>query len=130
VFKLTMIFLGAGSGGVIRYWLGGLVQNWSGPTFPLGTMLVNISGCLLMGFLATAWYGPVQVRPEVRDAVLIGVLGGYTTFSAFGRETLGLVNDGEWVRAGLYVLGSVALSLIGVWLGSLIAGRVYGTGAP
>ncbi len=130
MFKLTMIFLGAGSGGVVRYWLGGVVQNWWGPTFPLGTMLVNISGCLLMGFLAAAWYGPVQVRPEVRDAVLIGVLGGYTTFSAFGRETLGLVHDGEWVRAGLYVLGSVALSLIGVWLGSLIAGRVYGTGTP
>jgi CrcB protein len=130
MLRYSVIFLGAGAGGVLRYWLGGVVQNWWGPTFPLGTMLINISGCLVMGFLCSVWTGPVLVRPEVRDAVLIGVLGGYTTFSSFGRETLGLANDGEWVRAGLYVLGSVALSLIGVWLGSVIAAKVYGTGAP
>ena len=130
MFKATLIFLGAGTGGLLRYWLGGLVQNWWGPAFPMGTMLVNVSGCLVMGFLATAWYGPMLVRDEVRVAVLIGVLGGYTTFSTFGRETLALAHDGEWMRAGLYVLGSVALSLFGVWLGSVIATKVYGSGAP
>lgn len=101
-----------------------------GATFPLGTLLVNISGCLIMRFLFTAWTGPVLIRPEIRDAVFIGVLGGYTTFSSFGRETMALANEGEWGRAGLYVLGSVALSLAGVWLGSAIAGRLYGTGGP
>lgn len=129
MLRYTVIFLGAGAGGVLRYWLGGVVQNWWGPTFPLGTMIVNISGCLVMGFLFTAWTGPLLVRIEVRDAVLIGVLGGYTTFSSFGRETLSLAHGGEWLRAGIYVLGSVVLSLIGVWLGSMIAGRLYRTGA-
>jgi CrcB protein len=130
LLKPVLIFLGAGSGGLLRYWLGGLVQNWWGPAFPMGTMLVNISGCLVMGFLVTAWYGPVLVRDEVRVAVLIGILGGYTTFSTFGRETLALANEGEWVRAGLYVLGSVVLSLVGVWLGSILAVKVYGSDAP
>lgn len=128
--KLLLVFLGAGAGGVLRYGLGGLVQNWWGPGFPMGTLLVNVSGCLVMGFLATAWYGPVLVRDEVRVAVLIGLLGGYTTFSSFGRETLALAHDGEWLRAALYVGSSVVLSLAGVWLGSIIAARIYGTGAP
>lgn len=130
MLKPTLIFIGAGFGGLLRYWLGGLVQNWWGPSFPLGTMAVNITGCLVMGFLVAAWYGPVLVRDEVRVAVLVGVLGGYTTFSTFGRETLALVQDGDWPRAGLYILGSVVLSLLGVWLGSVLAGRLYGTGAP
>ena len=129
MLRYTVIFFGAGAGGVLRYWLGGLVQNWWGPTFPQGTMIVNISGCLVLGFLFTAWTGPLLVRIEVRDAVLIGVLGGYTMFSSFGRETLSLAHGGEWLRAGIHVLGSVALSLIGVWLGSVIAGKLYGTGA-
>ncbi|MFN7020803.1 MAG: fluoride efflux transporter CrcB [Phycisphaerales bacterium] len=130
MLKPTLIFIGAGLGGLLRYWLGGMVQNWWGPSFPLGTMAVNVTGCLVMGFLVTAWYGPVLVRDEVRIAVLVGVLGGYTTFSTFGRETLALVHDGEWLRAGVYILGSVVLSLLGVWLGSVLAGRLYGTGAP
>ena len=130
MLKSALIFLGAGTGGLLLYWLGGLVQGWWGPTFPAGTMAVNVSGCLLMGFLATAWTGPVLVREEYRMAMLIGVLGGYTTFSSFGRETLALARDAEWLRAGTYVLGSVALSLLGVWAGSAIATRFYGSGAP
>ncbi|HEX5443174.1 MAG TPA: fluoride efflux transporter CrcB [Pirellulales bacterium] len=128
--KPTLIFLGSGSGGLLRYWLGGIVQNWWGPTFPLGTLIVNVSGCLAMGFIATAWTGPVLIREEYRAAMLIGVLGGYTTFSSFSRETLTLARDGEWWRAGAYILGSVALSLVAVWLGSAIAAKLYGTGAP
>lgn len=128
--KAALIFLGSGSGGLLRYWLGGVVQNWWGPTFPLGTLLINITGCLAMGFLATAWTGPVLVREEYRTAVLVGVLGGYTTFSSFGRETLALVHDGEWWRAGWYVAGSVVFGLFAVWLGAAIATKLYGAGAP
>lgn len=128
--KPALIFLGGGSGVLLRYWLGGLVQNWWGATFPMGTLLVNISGCLVMGFLATLWMGPILVRDEYRSAVLIGVLGGYTTFSSFGRETIALLHDGEWWRAGWYVLGSVALGLMAVWVGGAIATKLYGAGAP
>lgn len=124
------IFVGAGAGGLLRYWAGGAVQALAGPTFPLGTMVVNITGCLAMGFLATAWTGPIGVREEYRQGVLVGLLGGYTTFSSFGRETLTLAHDGEWFRAGAYVLGSVILSLCAVWAGAMMATRIYGGGAP
>ena len=117
----VLIFLGSGSGGLLRYWLGGCIQRWWGPDFPLGTLVVNVSGCLVIGYLATAWSGPVLLREEYRAAVLIGVLGGYTTFSSFSRETLVLANQGHWGRAAGYVLGSVILSLLAVWIGSLLA---------
>ncbi len=125
-----LIFVGAGCGGLLRYWLGGLVQAWAGPGFPSGTLLVNVLGCFIMGFLASAWYGPVLIRDDLRAGVLVGVLGGFTTFSSFGRETLTLASDAQWLRAGLYVGASVFLSLLGVWLGAALAGKVYGTGAP
>jgi CrcB protein len=129
-FKPLLVFLGSGVGGLIRYWIGGVIQAWWGPTFPLGTLVVNVSGCLAMGFLAAIWTGPPPVREEYRAAVLVGILGGYTTFSSFGRETLALAHDGLWLRAGAYVLGSVVLSLLAVWAGWMIAGRICGTGSP
>jgi CrcB protein len=130
LLKPALIFLGSGSGGLLRYWLGGVIQNWWGPLFPVGTLVINVSGCLAMGFLAAVWTGPVLIREEYRAAVLIGLLGGYTTFSSFGRETLALVHDGEWWRAGWYVLGSVVLSLLAVWVGAALASKLYGTGVP
>jgi CrcB protein len=130
ILKPILIFLGSGLGGLLRYWLGGVIQNWWGPQFPIGTFAVNVSGCMVMGFLATVWTGPVLVREEYRAAVLIGVLGGYTTFSSFGRETLALVHDGEWWRAGWYVAGSVVLSLLAVWTGAAMATKLHGPGAP
>lgn len=130
MLKPTLIFLGAGTGGLLRYYLGGFVQSWWGPTFPIGTMIINITGCLTIGFLATAWTGSVLIREEYRIAVLVGVLGGFTTFSSFGHETLSLAHDGEWGRAGAYVVGSVAISLLAVWVGATAATRMYGAGAP
>jgi len=139
MLKLSLIFLGSGLGGVLRYGVGEVVKSWwgvggvggvGGPAFPLGTMIVNISGCLVMGFLAAAWHGPVFVREEVRTGVLIGILGGYTTFSSFSRDALVLAERGDWAKASGYVLGSVALSLLGVWIGAAIAGKAYGAGAP
>ncbi|MFO0875345.1 MAG: fluoride efflux transporter CrcB [Phycisphaerales bacterium] len=115
---------------MLRYALGGLIQEWWGATFPVGTLVVNVTGCLAIGFLATAFSGALLVREEYRIAVLAGLLGGYTTFSSFGRETLALVGDGEWGRAGLYVLLSVAASLLAVWAGAAAATRIYGPGAP
>jgi CrcB protein len=128
--RSAYIFLGAGTGGLLRYWLDGWVQNWWGPTFPMGTLVVNISGCLAAGFLVSLWTGPMLVRDDLRAAILIGLLGGYTTFSTFGRETWALIHDGQWCRAGVYVLGTVILSLAAVWAGSALAGRLYGPGAP
>lgn len=125
MFKLTLIFLGSGLGGVLRYVIAGFVQNLWEPTFPIGTMVVNVSGCLAIGFLGTA-LGGALVREEYRVAVLVGLLGGYTTFSAFGRETLALLQDGEWLLAGSNIVLSNLLGLAGVWAGWALAGRVYG----
>jgi fluoride exporter len=130
IIKPVLVFLGAGTGGLLRYWLGGFIQQWWGPSFPVGTLLVNMSGCLAMGFLATAFMGENPVREEYRMIVLVGLLGGYTTFSAFGYETIVLFHRGDAVRSALYVLGSVALSLLAVWIGALIASKLYGPPTP
>lgn len=128
MLKWLVIFVGSGVGGLLRYGVGGLVQHWWGPTFPLGTLVVNVTGCLTIGFLATVLQGPLLVREEVRLGLLIGVLGGYTTFSTFSRETLALFHDGQGGRAAAYVLLSVVLCLASVWAGTAIAQRIYGPG--
>jgi CrcB protein len=130
ILKPVLIFLGSGAGGLLRYWLGGIVQNRWGPHFPFGTLFVNVSGCLVMGFLATIWAGPGLIREELRAAILIGILGGYTTFSTFGRETLSLAHNGDWWRAAGYVSGSVVFSLAAVWLGAVAATKLVGVDAP
>jgi CrcB protein len=90
----------------------------------LGTLAVNVSGCLAMGFLAAAWSGHELIRDETRIIILVGVIGGYTTFSSFGLETLALAKQGDWTRACVYVASSVALSLIAVWFGVWLATRL------
>ena len=92
--------------------------------------MVNVSGCLGIGFFATAFSGTVLIREEYRIAVLVGIFGGYTTFSSFGRETMALLHDGEWLRAGWYVLFTNAVGLFAVWLGAAAATKLYGPGAP
>lgn len=117
----TYLIVAAGGalGSMARYWLSGVVANRYGETFPWGTLLVNVTGCLVIGFLASLtvadgrWLAPSWFRAFA----LVGVLGGYTTFSSFSLQTLTLVQDGDWLRAGANVLGSVGLCLVGVWLG-------------
>lgn len=128
--KPTLVFLGAGTGGMLRYWLGGLIHHWIGHSFPLGTLTVNVSGCFAMGFLATAFADEALVHDEYRMIVLIGLLGGYTTFSAFSYETLVLIRAADWTRVGLYVLASVLLSLIAVWGGALLADKLFRSSVP
>lgn len=115
--KLLLVFLGSGVGGVLRYAVGGWVQRRLSGLFPLGTLVVNLTGCVLIGFLSAALAGRWLVREEHRVALLVGVLGGYTTFSTFGWETFALLNDGQMGRAA----GNAALSVVGglaaVWIG-------------
>ncbi len=130
MLKYLLIFAASGFGGVLRFGIGGFVQNWWGPTFPLGTLVINVTGCLGIGFFATAFSGSLLIREEYRVAILLGLFGGYTTFSSFGRETLALVHDREWSRAAMYVLLTNAVGMFGVWLGAAIATKLYGPGAP
>ena len=121
MLKLSLIFLGSGLGGVFRYAVGGWAQRLGGGSFPIGTLLVNVLGCLLVGFLAAALSGRILIREDYRFALLVGLLGGFTTFSTFGFETFALLNDGQHLRAMLNVTLSVGVGLGSVWLGYRIA---------
>lgn len=114
--KLLAVFLGAGVGGAGRYLIGGWVQGMVGPGFPIGTLVVNVSGCLAIGFAAALFEGS-STREDWRLAITAGLLGGYTTFSAFGRETLELSQAGRWTAAGTYVALTNVIGLAAVWAG-------------
>ena len=115
--KVVLIFIGSGVGGVLRYVVAGWSQRLANGSFPIGTLLVNVSGCLVVGFLAAALAGRVLVREELRLALLIGLLGGYTTFSTFGLETFALLNAGQKWPALLNIISSIVLGLVCVGAG-------------
>jgi CrcB protein len=121
--QYLFIAVGGALGSVLRYWLSGVVAHRWGEAFPLGTLLVNISGSLVIGFLftATGTEGRWLMGPGARAFLMVGICGGYTTFSSFSLQTLNLLHEGEWLYAGLNILGSVALCLIAVWLGHALA---------
>jgi fluoride exporter len=117
------IAIGGALGSVARFWFSGIVARQFGETFPWGTLLVNISGSFAIGFFAalTGPDGRWLVNPTGRQFFMIGVCGGYTTFSSFSLQTLSLLEDGEWWYAGANAVLSVLLCLAGVWLGHLFA---------
>ena len=121
---LLYVALGSAIGGVSRYLLGGLIQRLLDTTFPAGTLLINISGSFLLGAILRYAVETPTLSPEVRALLTIGFCGGYTTFSTFSYETVAMLEDGEWTRAGLYVGASVFLSLLGVFLGFALAREV------
>jgi CrcB protein len=120
---VVAIALGSALGGVARYGLSGVVARAFGETFPWGTLVVNVTGSFLIGVVATLTGpdGRLLVSPVTRQFWLIGIFGGFTTFSAFSLQTLSLAQDGEWLRAGGNVALSVGLCLVFVWLGAAVA---------
>ena len=117
------IMLGGALGTGARFWASGMVAERFGEVFPLGTLLVNISGSFVIGFFAglTDPGGPYLVGPRIRQFVMIGICGGYTTFSSFSLQTLELAREGDWLRAGLNSVLSLACCLLAVWLGRGLA---------
>lgn len=114
--------LGGAIGTVARFWLDGFVSGYFGKTFPLGILIINVTGSFLIGLLY-ALIGPEGVRmvsPVVRTFFMVGICGGYTTFSSFSLNTLNLAREGQWFYAGANVVLSVVLCLLGVWLGFLL----------
>ena len=125
-YKLCLIGIGGGLGSILRYVLGRWVQSLAGAGFPLGTLVINVTGCFAIGFLSIMLGPPRLVREEYRLAILVGILGGYTTFSTFGYETFTSLNDRQFVRAAANVLLSVGVGLPAVWIGYRLAERVFG----
>lgn len=118
------VALGGAAGSAARFVLGGLVQQRTGSSFPVGTLLVNVSGSLLLGWLMEYALATPAVSREVRVLLTTGFCGGFTTFSTFSYETVKLIEDGDYRRAGLYVGLSVVVSLAGMFLGSWSAREV------
>ena len=116
----TLLLIGTGGfiGSVLRYLLSGYVQQLSKSIqFPFGTLAVNIVGCAMIGFLAELADHRGVVSAETRAFLMVGILGGFTTFSAFGNETMNLLRDGELGLALGNIVGHILLSLVAVWLG-------------
>ena len=120
------IMIGSALGGAGRYWCSGYVADHFGETFPWGTIVVNVVGSFVIGFFATltAPDGRLMVSANARQFVMVGICGGYTTFSSFSLQTLNLVREGDWVRAGGNVGLSVLLCMAAVWLGHISAASI------
>ena len=115
--KWWLLFAGGGAGSVLRYAVGLWVAARTGPGFPWGTLVVNVSGCFLIGVLATLADEHAWITPATRLALVTGVLGGYTTFSAFGLETWQLVENGRALYAAVNAVASVAAGIAAVVAG-------------
>lgn len=122
---LNYVWIGIGSalGGMARYGISGFIAQRIGETFPFGTLIVNVSGSLAIGLFATLTGpdGRLLIAPVHRQFFMIGICGGYTTFSAFSLQTLNLIREGEWLYAGANAALSLVLCLIAVWLGHVLA---------
>ncbi|MBV6394970.1 MAG: putative fluoride ion transporter CrcB [Anaerolineales bacterium] len=122
LITISLVALGGAVGSVSRYLLGTWIQSASKSIdFPFGTLTVNLIGCFVIGFLSQLAESRGAFTPETRALVFIGVLGGFTTFSSFGNDTLNLLRDGETVNALVNVGANVILGLALAWLGRTVA---------
>jgi CrcB protein len=121
-----VVMLGGAAGTGLRMWLSGIFDSKYGDAFPVGTLVVNVLGCFVIGTFAalTGPEGLFTTAPLTRQMVTIGVLGGFTTFSSFGLQTFNLIAGGDWLRACLNAALSLVLCLLAVWIGHVTAGAL------
>lgn len=122
--RVLAIAAGGALGSVLRYWMSHAIHALLGRGFPYGTLAVNVVGCLLMGFLFVFFIDRLSDATVLRAGVLIGVLGGFTTFSAFSIETVNLLEEGALLEAGLNAGLSLVLCVGATWFGVLLARQV------
>ena len=118
--NLLLIAIGGALGSVARYLLSMFVLRATGSLFPMGTFVVNLVGCVAFGVIAGAAEQRVPLAPELRLFLLVGVLGGFTTFSSYAFESLALARDGQFAAAGINVVGQVLAGFTGLWAGYVI----------
>ena len=123
MLSYIFVMLGGALGTGARFWMSGFIAERAGEFFPLGTLVVNVSGSFAVGFFAgfTDPEGLALVSPRFREFFMIGVCGGYTTFSSFSLQTLDLARDGDWLKALLNIVVSFVCCLVSVWLGRVLA---------
>jgi CrcB protein len=120
-----LIFFGAGFGGLCRYWISNVIYSFLNNRFPYGTLAVNISGSFFMGVLFVCVLEHIPTHsPQLKSLLLIGFLGGYTTFSSFSIETLTLLESGAVFKAALNICLNVFLCLLAVWIGVLLGKKI------
>jgi len=120
VTQLVAIGIGGALGSVARYGMSTWIYSILGRDFPYGTFIVNITGCILIGFLFVLFTDMLSNNTVLRAGVLIGVLGGYTTFSSFSIEAFNLIEQGDLFKSLTYMVGSVVVGLFGTWVGVLL----------
>jgi CrcB protein len=126
VITYLWVAIGGALGSMARFGCSSLAAGWFGQAFPWGTLIINVVGSFVIGFFGTLTGpdGRVMVSGDMRRFVMVGVCGGYTTFSSFSLQTLNLAQQGEYVRAGANVVGSVVLCLVAVWAGCVAAASI------
>ena len=121
--RYLVVLAGAGLGGLARYAAGTWIMARYGGRFPLGTFVINVTGSFLIGLLMALFSERFQPHPNWRLFLVVGILGGYTTFSSFEYETFQSIRDGARWMGILYMTGSVLVGYFGVWLGATLASR-------
>ena len=121
MLQTLSIAAGGATGALLRFWMSNGIHAWLGRGFPYGTMIVNIFGSLAMGILYVLIVEKMEISAEWRAALIVGLLGAFTTFSAFSLETIHLLESSEFSKAGLNIFLSVSLCISACWLGMILA---------
>jgi CrcB protein len=125
-FLLTILYIALGgiAGTLSRYGLEGWIQSRTSSGFPLGTLTVNLAGSLLLGFIIRLATGTALITPDTRAALTIGFCGAFTTMSTFSYESVTLLNDGDYLRAGLYMSATILGCVVAVMLGTALGNKL------
>jgi len=121
VQKYLLIAAGGALGTVMRYWVGSSISSRMGTRFPYGTMVINLTACVILGFTLTYFGKRADLSSAWRFLIPIGFIGAYSTFSSYEWETLSTLRSGAFLLAGLYAIGSLILGLVATWLGTALA---------
>ena len=124
MLQLILIAAGGAVGALLRFWVHSGMASTLAREFPYGTLVINVVGSFFMGLIFTWVLAKGSLSPEWRTALTVGLLGAFTTFSTFSIETMSLIESGELSKAGLNILLSVLLCLVGCWLGMMLGRQV------
>ncbi len=119
--KYLFIAAGGAAGSILRYWVGSTISGRMGTRFPYGTIVINLTACVIIGFTLTYFGKRADLDPALRFLVAIGLIGAFSTFSTFEWETFSTIRSGAFLLAALYALGSLVLGLVATWCGAALA---------